>query len=248
MKFVYENYIRIVYFLLTNLQMEFLFTDVILFLSNNYLEKDKDKLSFLSCVTSWHTLKSKVHFQEETNYNKLYEGLFYYKNLNIRYNMSDDNFNSIPKHTKLLCLNNDFNQPLKKGDIPNSVTTLHFGYFFNQPLKKGDIPNSVTTLKFGHSFNQPLKKGDIPNSVTTLHFGYCFDQPLKKGDIPNSVTTLVFGDHFNQPLNPGDIPNSVTTVTFGYYFNQPLSIGSIPHSVKEIFLNKDIRRQFLILF
>jgi hypothetical protein len=35
-------------------------------------------------------------------------------------------------------------------------------------LKPGDIPNSVTTLRFGYSFNQPLKPGDIPNAVTTL--------------------------------------------------------------------------------
>jgi hypothetical protein len=218
--------------------MESLFTDVILFISNNYLEKDTDKLSFLSCVTFWHTLKSKVHFQGKVNYNKQLESLFYYKNLNIRYYISDDNFDSIPKHTKILHLNVFFNQPLKKGDVPNSVATLRFGFAFNQPLKKGDIPNSITTLQFGYNFNYLLKKGDIPNSVTTLCFGDHFDQPLKKGDIPNFVTTLCFGEHFNQPLKKGDIPNSVTTLRFGYDFDQPLCSEVIPNSVKEIFLNK----------
>jgi hypothetical protein len=226
--------------------MESLFTDVILFISNNYLEKDKDKLSFLSCVTFWHTLKSKVHFQEETSYNQRLESLFYYKNLNIRYHMFDYNFKSIPEHTKVLNFGLYFNHPLKKGDIPNSVTTLICGLYFNQPLKKGDIPNFITTLRFGNCFNQPLEKGDIPDSVTTLEFGFCFDQPLKKGNIPDSVTTLTLGNYFNQPLKPGDIPNSVITLTFGDYFNQtlkpgdipnrPLSSDIVPNSVKEIVL------------
>jgi hypothetical protein len=176
MRIIYESFNSS----LTNLQMESLLTDLILFLSNDYLEKDKDKLSFLSCVTSWHTLKSKVHFKEEINYSKLLESLFYYKNLNIRYDMYDDNFNSIPKHTKILCLINDFNQPLKKGDTPNSVTALGFNDYFNQPLEKEDIPNSVIILRLGYDFNQPLKKGDIPNSVTTLQLAHSFNQPLKK--------------------------------------------------------------------
>jgi hypothetical protein len=60
--------------------------------------------------------------------------------------MSDDNFKSIPKYTKLLYLNDTFNQPLKKGDIPNSVTNMHFDWKFNQPLNPKDIPNSVTIL------------------------------------------------------------------------------------------------------
>jgi hypothetical protein len=218
--------------------MESLFTDVILFISNNYLEKNKYKLSFLSCVPLWHTLKSKVHFRGGVTYNERLESFFYYKNLNIRYVMSHNKFKSIPKHTKLLCLPTKFNQPLEKGDIPNSVTTLKFGNHFDQPLKKGDIPNSVTTLNFWGYFNQPLKKGDIPDSITTLKFGWNFNQPLKKGDIPNSVTTLVFGFRFNQTLKPGDIPNSVTTLTFGNHFKQPLSSDNIPNSVKEIFLTK----------
>jgi hypothetical protein len=157
MKFVYKNYIyKYIKSLLTNYQMQSLLTDVILFLSNNYLEKDKDKLSFLSCVTSWHTLKLKVHFQGKVNYNKRLENLFYYKTLNIRYYISDDNFKSIPKYTKVLRLSDQFNQPLKKGNIPNSVTNMHFDWTFNQPLKKGDIPNSVTILIFGDFFDQPL--------------------------------------------------------------------------------------------
>ena len=43
-----------------------------------------------------------------------------------------------------------------KGDIPNSVTHLTFGYRFDQKLKEGDIPNSVTHLTFDEEFNQEL--------------------------------------------------------------------------------------------
>jgi hypothetical protein len=213
MKFVYKfSYTNRLLFSLTKLQMELLLTDVILFLSNNYLEKNKDKLSFLSCVTSWHTLKSKVHFQREILYNQRLESLFYYKNLNIRYVMPhNNNFKSIPKYTKTLYLNRYFNRPLKKGDIPNSVTTLVFNYRFNHPLEKEDIPNFVTTLKFRYRFNQPLKKGDIPNSVTTLQFGSRFNQPLSSDNIPNTVKEIVLNKAYTLPI-PDSFLNRVTYI------------------------------------
>jgi hypothetical protein len=192
--------------------MESLFTDLILFLSNNYLEKDKDKLSFLSCVTSWHTLKSKIHFKKEINYNQRLESLFYYGNLNIKYTLCGNNLESIPKYTKILFLNK-FNQPLKKGDIPNSVTKLIFSSRFNQPLKKGDIPDSVTILNFDFHFNQPLKKGDIPNSVTTLQFGSQFNQPLSSDVIPNSVKEIFLNRDYNLPI-PNSLLNRVTWCKF----------------------------------
>jgi len=50
---------------------------------------------------------------------------------------------------------------------PN-VTHLTFGDKFNQPLKKGDIPQSITHLTFGDGFDQPLNKIVIPPNVTYL--------------------------------------------------------------------------------
>ena len=70
---------------------------------------------------------------------------------------------------------------------------MTFGKYFNQSLKEGDIPNSVTHLTFGDYFNQPLKKCDIPNYVTHLTFGNDFNQLLNNGVIPDSVTYLTVG-------------------------------------------------------
>ena len=63
----------------------------------------------------------------------------------------------------------------KKEDTKNSVI-----YFNDITIEKGDIPNSVTHLTFGYKFNQILYKECIPNSVTHLNFGlYLFFDLLR---------------------------------------------------------------------
>ena len=49
-------------------------------------------------------------------------------------------------------------------------------YFFNQILKHGDIPNSVTHLKFEGRINHNLEQGVIPNSVTKITFNHLFNK------------------------------------------------------------------------
>lgn len=123
--------------------------------------------------------------------------------------------------------------------LPKCFRNVHLTFYwdFNQPLKPGDIPNSVTHLTFGRMFNQPLKPGVIPNSVTHLTFDYWFDKPLQPGDIPNSVTHLVLGYWFDYSLEPNVIPNSVTHLRFSYRFHQKLKYGVMPNSLQvlEIF-------------
>ena len=48
--------------------------------------------------------------------------------------------------------------------IPSSVTHLTVGDDdFNSPLKPGDIPSSVTHLIFEYRFTHPFKPVDIPS-------------------------------------------------------------------------------------
>src|SRR5437764_1198690 len=72
-----------------------------------------------------------------------------------------------PKINKLV-LGDNFNQPLTKDVLPNSLTQLTFGYNFNQPLTKDVLPHSLTQLTFGHNFNQPLTKDVLPNNLARL--------------------------------------------------------------------------------
>ncbi len=49
---------------------------------------------------------------------------------------------------------------------------------FNQKLKQGDLPNSITHLTFGNNFNQPLDIDLIPRKIVNLTFGKKFLQRL----------------------------------------------------------------------
>ena len=62
--------------------------------------------------------------------------------------------------------------------IDESVTQIYINEYFNEPLKKDDIPNHVSHVIFGHRFDQPFKKDDIPYGVTHLILGYKFNQIL----------------------------------------------------------------------
>jgi len=144
---------------------------------------------------------------------------------------------NIPFSVTNLIYDSYFNNPIKTGYIPTSVTHLTFGFFFNQKNKKC-IPPSVTHLTFGYHFNQSIENS-IPPSVTHLTFGCHFDHPINDY-IPTSVTHLTFGDRFNQQIK-NCIPSSVTHLTFGDQFDQP--IRDIPHSVVEITLSKEYENQ-----
>src|SRR2546423_608037 len=107
-----------------------------------------------------------------------------YYNCNM---MLKNKLHKFPKINELVLCDN-FNQPLTKDVLPNSLTQLTFGYYFNQPLTKDVLPNSLTQLTFGYDFNQPLTKNVLPNSLTQLIFGYYFNQPLSKDVLPNNLT------------------------------------------------------------
>lgn len=55
-------------------------------------------------------------------------------------------------------------------EIPANVTRLIFEDEFNQKIKKGQIPQSGVYLIFGREFNQNIKS-IIPTNVTHLTFG-----------------------------------------------------------------------------
>ena len=55
------------------------------------------------------------------------------------------------KNLKYLAFSRFFNdkEPIKKSDLPNSITTLNFGLFFNnggKPFKKDDLPDNIKYL------------------------------------------------------------------------------------------------------
>ena len=125
-------------------------------------------------------------------------------------------------NTSAFIINDTFNQPLKEGDIPNSVQTLTFGYDFNQPLKEGDIPNSVQTLTFGYRFNQPLN--NLPISVKNITFIGISDSSLDS--LPNTIINITLYIIINQITN---LPPSINKVQLMDYNSETLYLIRLPY-------------------
>lgn len=69
--------------------------------------------------------------------------------------------------------------PLSPGWNHSLLKEIIFDDQFDQPVPPGSIPDSITHLSFGRCFNQSIPIGSIPSSVTNLKFGYSFEQLLK---------------------------------------------------------------------
>ncbi|EGG22532.1 FNIP repeat-containing protein [Cavenderia fasciculata] len=150
--------------------------------------------------------------------------------------------------------NNRYNQPIAKGVLPNSLTSIRFGDRYNQRITKGVLPNSLTSLqfrnhdnqpkgvlpdsltslKFGDKYNRSIAKGVLPNSLTSIQFRKYYNQPIAKGVLPNSLTSIQFGVHYNKLITKGVLPDSLTSIQFGDQFDQPIAKGVLPNSLKSI--------------
>ncbi|EGC29266.1 hypothetical protein DICPUDRAFT_43082 [Dictyostelium purpureum] len=92
---------------------------------------------------------------------------------------------SIPPSVKILVLPCVYNHPLPVGLIPNSVVDLSLPGNCS-PLQVGVLPESLTSLAFGYGFNQHLDPNTIPQSVTQLKLNRIYSQP-----IPDSLTNRI---------------------------------------------------------
>ena len=165
----------------------------------------------------------------------------------------------IPKSVKSLRFGDLFQQDLYP-TIPNSVTFLQLSYFYHKTIWDGDIPNSVTRLHFGVPDDRVNKKKIkfwwkafdyyseidipdysivIPDSVTSLTLGYFFNAKLNKENISSSLKELEFGERFNRKIYNHDLPSSLIDLTFGKAFNQKINPGGIPNSVKSLEYGED---------
>ena len=64
----------------------------------------------------------------------------------------------------LKTIKQNYNTPIGKGVLPNTLTHLTFGIIFNQSIVKGVCGNTLTHLKFW-KFNQPIVTGVLPNKL-----------------------------------------------------------------------------------
>ena len=129
------------------------------------------------------------------------------------------------KNLKSISFDNNFNQHIKKGVLPEGLVSLYFGRDFTNgrmAFKKGDLPESLLTLVFGDRFTNGDKPiySDLPESLWYLSFGKDFtnaEHPIKKYDLPEGLLYLSFGDKFSnggKPIN-GQLPKGLKSLLFG---------------------------------
>ncbi len=151
------------------------------------------------------------------------------KQKNIRYifvdiflNISKEDFNFTAYQLIHLSFDSDFNEPLKIGVLPPTLTYLLFGNNFNHPLQIGVLPSTLSQLTFGRFFNKPLQIDILPCTLTYLSFGDNFNQRLEKDVLPSQLIYLKFGRFFNKPFKIDILPCTLTYLEFGKEFSQPL--------------------------
>lgn len=118
----------------------------------------------------------------------------------------------------------EFNEELKEGDLPENINYLVFGDEFNQELKEGVLPKNINHLEFGNKFDQAIDRNVLPTALTHLRFGRDFDQEIDRDVLPAALTSLEFGYNFNQEIDPNNLPKALTELRVGpkYKFSEEL--------------------------
>ncbi|KAM9998542.1 hypothetical protein ACTFIY_008196 [Dictyostelium cf. discoideum] len=124
---------------------------------------------------------------------------------NIPSNIKSISFNKCPNISSLsikseINNNNNNNNNDNRMIIPNSIKKLELtNYDFEIPLCKGDIPESVEVFS-AFSLDVNILKGALPNSIKELKLSYLQECELDLV-IPNSVEKL-FISHFSKTIKP----------------------------------------------
>ncbi|EGC40587.1 hypothetical protein DICPUDRAFT_51961, partial [Dictyostelium purpureum] len=148
---------------------------------------------------------------------------------------------AIPYGTTELEFTGDFNQPIRVGDIPPTVTSIEFCDWYTHQIDIKSISiktlPSIETLELP-LFNQVLKPNELPPSVTKLTLRN-YKHKLEPHVIPPNVKKIDIGSyncilHFKEPLPVGLIPNSVEDLSLPHFFNHPLPVGFLPESLTKL--------------
>ncbi|KYQ88676.1 hypothetical protein DLAC_10858 [Tieghemostelium lacteum] len=140
-----------------------------------------------------------------------------------------------------IIFNDEFDQIIESGTLPNNLKTLIFGtdFGFDNPensLQIGSLPESLQTLTFGENFNQTLLAKLLPSQLLKLDLGLKFNKPLQ--NLPGSLKILILGKLFNQPINAGSLPPFMETLYLSSHFNYPLEVGSLPSTLKTLVMGE----------
>lgn len=108
---------------------------------------------------------------------------------------------------------------------------LPFGIEYNQPLRYGFFPSSLTHLTFGDDFYNNVEDDEQSFSSCLSSF-FTKKRVPRQSYLPPNLTHLTFGDSFNKSVDL--LPPSLKYLTFGKMFELP--INHLPSSIIEIII------------
>ncbi|KAN0025425.1 hypothetical protein ACTFIU_003686 [Dictyostelium citrinum] len=127
----------------------------------------------------------------------------------------------IPQSVTCLSIDTEFIEPIKPGDIPNSVTQLEFGKLYNHSLSTvGIIPSNIRTLKILNRISIEPSVLSSSSSLVNLIINSDFNLNTltTKNGLPSSLFRIIFltnilnHSNYNSSINDLNIPSSIRIV------------------------------------
>ncbi len=133
----------------------------------------------------------------------------------------------IPKETKFLIMDKDYQKELSSRDFPEDLVYLDMSKY-NKPISYLDFPENLICLILDNKMHKNTK---IPRKLKILCFrGY--NNPLKTINFPEDLHYLKFGSFFNPRINKYELPSNLKELNLGNDFNQIFLPDSFVNSGK----------------
>ncbi|EAL64521.1 hypothetical protein DDB_G0285799 [Dictyostelium discoideum AX4] len=229
-----------------------------LIIKENSLPKSIKSLDISRCNFNQNNLNNKIfgqsitHLYLGTGFNKSLGGNWLPSNLqhleihSMMFNQ-DIKIGQLPESLTILRLNHYYDGLIETGSIPPKVINLHYKFDSNYNKSSFDqhcfIPKYMTSLEFDYEFNQPIIVGTIPKNITSIKFGNQFNSEIKENSLPKLVSSITFGHGYSQPINNINIlPPNLTKLEFGYHFDQPIDSNNFPSSITSLKFGENFNR------
>lgn len=117
--------------------------------------------------------------------------------------------------------------------VTEPMVELEFSCAFNEPLKPGQIPDTVEKLAFGLYFNQSLGKDVIPSGLKELELA-CFFDNFQQLVLPRNLTKLTLCS-YEGLLEQLDLPDTLKYLKIYNEYDQPMNNNSLPKNLRFFF-------------
>lgn len=162
----------------------------------------------------------------------------------IEFKMTENIIDNVSLNTTSLIFNNEFNNKIKKNDLPNNLKYIVFGEEYDKKIDISVLPSTLISLTFGKHYNQDIEPNVLPNGLMYLKMGEKYNREFKENSLPSSLVILEFDDFsvYNKPFKKNVLPNSLLKISFRNVFNQVIKPNVLPKNLKYLYLSKNFTK------